>query len=61
MKKISVNKATSEELRQIVGIGFKKSQLIIVNRPYKDVYEISKLKGFGRKRIESFIQQGLNC
>jgi competence ComEA-like helix-hairpin-helix protein len=61
MNRIKINKATLEELTEIIHIGLKRAQLIIEYRkeqPFKDLYELSVIKGFGKKRINSIITEG---
>lgn len=57
--KTSVQKSSIDELQKISGIGKVFGDRIVENRPYKDVYEISKCKGIGKKRIDSWVSQGL--
>lgn len=52
---VNLNKSTFEELQTLEGIGEKRAQTIIDNRPYKDVYELSSVKGFGKKIIDAVI------
>jgi competence ComEA-like helix-hairpin-helix protein len=52
---INLNTATLEEIQTLKRIGEKRAQLIIDNRPYKDVYEVSAVSGIGKKVIELII------
>jgi len=56
---ININKATGKELRKIINIGPIRANLIIDNRPYRDIYEISTLFGLGTKRMADIINQGI--
>jgi len=61
MSQVKINKATLEELIEIVHVGPKRARLIIERRneqPFKDLYELSVIKGFGKKRINSIIAEG---
>lgn len=51
-RKINLNTATKEELKQLAGVGDKFADLIIVNRPYKSVYDVLKIKGIGQEFIK---------
>lgn len=39
-EKININKATLEELKELQGVGEEKAQMIIANRPYKNIHEL---------------------
>ena len=50
-RKININKADKAELMSIEGIGEKKSQLIINNRPYKSIWDLANLKGISENYV----------
>lgn len=52
-KKVDINKADKAELMSIEGIGEKKAQLIINNRPYKSIWDLSNINGIS----ENYVQQ----
>lgn len=62
---ININKATVEELISIVHIGRKRAEAIVSRRDeskFKDLYELSSMKGFGKSRIDDIINEGkLSC
>ena len=61
MNQIRINRATKEELTKIIHVGPKRAELIIEYRekqPFKDLYELSVIKGFGKKRINTIIAEG---
>ncbi len=58
--KTNINKAGFEELVAISGIGPVLAGRIIEYRQenkFKDVYELSNIKGLGRKRMSDIIDQ----
>jgi DNA uptake protein ComE-like DNA-binding protein len=59
MKKVNINKAQYAILLQIIHIGKKRAEKIIANRPYKDIHELSKVIGLGKKRMDDIITQGI--
>lgn len=56
---VDINKAKVDELTRIVHIGTIRAMAIIAGRPYKDVHELSKVRGLGKKRMEDIIKEGL--
>jgi len=59
MQEININKASVTELQQIAGIGPVRAAKIIENRPFRDMYELSKIAGLGKKRMDAIIKQNL--
>ena len=59
MNTININKATLQQLQSLTGVGPVRAHEIVENRPYKDVYELSKVPGLGKKRMDSIIKQGV--
>lgn len=49
---LDINKASKDELMSIKGIGPVLAERIIAGRPYKDVEDLLKVKGIGRKKLE---------
>ena len=54
--KININRASFEELQKIIHIGPKRAQKIIDNRPFKDIYELSLVKGLGKIRMNKIFE-----
>jgi len=50
--KININTAPLDDLMKIPGIGEKKGKLLISGRPYKSIFDLSRLKGFGVKFLD---------
>ncbi|HSW67345.1 MAG TPA: helix-hairpin-helix domain-containing protein [Bacteroidales bacterium] len=57
MELINVNRATATDLQKIKGVGKIRAGLIIQNRPFRDLYELSKIAGLGKKRMDDIIKQ----
>ncbi len=53
---IDLNKASLSELQLIPGIGKVMSERIRNKRPYTDIKDLLKVKGIGRKKLESLRQ-----
>lgn len=45
--KVNINKATREELKTLPGVGERKAQLIIDNRPYVNIYDLTCIRWIG--------------
>lgn len=60
---ISINSANLQDLLKIVHIGPKTADLIIKAREsgikFKDLYELSSIRGLGRKKIDSIVSEGI--
>jgi DNA uptake protein ComE-like DNA-binding protein len=59
MQKVNINKAPLAILLQIIHVGYKRADKIIANRSYKDIHELSKVIGLGKKRMDDIIAQGI--
>lgn len=59
--KVNLNTATAKELTKIPGIAMKKAHKIVEfrdkNGPFRSVYEMQNIKGFGKKTVEQFLEQ----
>jgi len=58
-ERVNVNKASEKELYEIIHVGPVRAKRIIEKRPFRDIYELSTVKGFGRKRIDDIILEGI--
>lgn len=52
---ININRATEKELQSLYRIGPVRAKKIIANRPYRDIYELSKVRGLGKHTMDSII------
>lgn len=59
MEQINVNKAPEKDLQKIKGVGPLRAKKIIENRPFRDIYELSKIAGLGKKRMDAIINQDI--
>lgn len=59
METVNVNKASEKNLQKIKGIGKIRAAKIIQNRPFRDLYELSKITGLGKKRMDEIIKQDI--
>lgn len=57
--KINLNRADATELQKIVHVGSARALKIIARRPYRDIYELSNVKGLGKSRMNDILAQGL--
>lgn len=60
-KKVDINTATLEELKQIKGVGASKAKAIMDYRtehgPFKTVEELSAVKGFSAKVVANLVKR----
>lgn len=57
--KININNATQEQLQELKYVGIKTAQWIIDGRPYKDIHELSDVKGIGKVKMQYYIDNDL--
>ena len=50
---VNINKATERELRLIPGVGPALAGKIIAHRPYESIWELMKIDGLGRQRVNA--------
>ena len=55
--KVDINNAYKEELMSIKGVGEKKADLIINNRPYKSIWDLSKIDGISENFVEDIREE----
>lgn len=55
--KININTCSVEALEALPGIGDVLSLRIIQGRPYKDLYELDRVKGIGPATIEGISEK----
>ncbi|MDF2881561.1 MAG: hypothetical protein K0R54_2118 [Clostridiaceae bacterium] len=56
-QKININTADKNELMSIRGIGNKKADLIIAYRPYKSIWDLSKIDGISEDFIKNIEEE----
>ena len=54
---VNLNKSSVKDLQKIIHIGAKRATKIVESRPLKDLYELSKVYGLGKKRMDDIIKQ----
>jgi DNA uptake protein ComE-like DNA-binding protein len=59
MESVNVNRASEKDLQKIKGVGPVRAKKIKDNRPFRDLYELSKIAGLGKKRMEAIIEQDI--
>lgn len=59
METVNVNKASEKDLQKIKGVGPVHAAKIVKNRPFRDLYELSKIAGLGEKRMNEIIKQDI--
>lgn len=59
MKTINVNHPTESEFCGLTRVGKTKAAVIVAGGPFKDLYELSKLKGCGKYTIDAIIGKGV--
>ncbi len=59
-EKININTCSKEALISLPGIGETLAKRIIENRPYKDVYELDRVKGIGSETI-NVLKEKVTC
>jgi DNA uptake protein ComE-like DNA-binding protein len=58
MAPVNINKASAETLTFLKYVGTITANLIIAGRPYRDIHEISKVKGIGTVKMKHFVDTG---
>lgn len=56
-EKVNINTADKNELISIRGIGEKKANLIIQNRPYKSIWDLTKVKGISEDFVDKIREE----
>ena len=55
---IDLNKASPEELEKIPGVGSKRAEEIIQNRPYQNMEDLKRVPGFSDELIQTLQREG---
>jgi competence protein ComEC len=58
---IDINKASIEQLQEIVHIGPERAQDVVNLRPYQSVEDLSRIEGIGPSRLNDIVLEGLAC
>lgn len=57
VEKIDLNTAKEEEITKIKGISWKLASLIFSSRPFKSSDDLMKIKGIGKKLLDTILEQ----
>ncbi len=55
--RINLNKASQQELETLPEVGPKKAQSIIAARPFRSVYDLRRVKGFGQNLVDKLVDR----
>lgn len=58
---VNINKASTEELQEIIHIGPERAEELVKLRPFTSVDDLSRIKGIGPKRLEDIKKQAKAC
>jgi competence protein ComEC len=58
---IDINKASIEQLQEIVHIGPERAQDVVNLRHYQSVEDLSRIEGIGPSRLNDIVIEGLAC
>lgn len=58
---IDINRASLEELVQIVHIGASRAEELIAKRPFTSLDDLLRITGIGQGRLGDIKKQGLAC
>lgn len=57
---ISVNGASQKQLEDLPGVGEKRAEELMSNRPYKDMQDFQKRSGWSSELLKGFEQKGID-
>ncbi|HNV68459.1 MAG TPA: helix-hairpin-helix domain-containing protein [Candidatus Ozemobacteraceae bacterium] len=55
--RINLNTASQQELESLPEVGPKKARAIMAARPFRSVYDLRRVKGFGQNLVDKLIDQ----
>ncbi|MBT2581435.1 MBL fold metallo-hydrolase [Planococcus sp. ISL-109] len=58
---IDINKASSAELAELTGIGEALAEVIIKERPFETLDDLTRVSGIGQGKLDGLKEQGLAC
>lgn len=58
---VDINRASAEELQEIIHIGPERAEDLIEQRPYQSISDLDKMDGIGPSRIADIEAEGIAC
>ena len=58
---IDINKADVDELLKIKHVGKRRAELIVAQRPFKSIEQLTEVRGIKEKNLRDIVDEGLVC